>query len=313
MREEEINLAFQKYKLEKKNIVDSNLKIKGLVKAKITYPILKQLLKLITVYNGEKITWISEKNFKLPKDRTIIFANTHRFKPDFEKITIGTSKPSFVVASDFKNSYGTINGWYFNSRPTIFVDPYSKEDKKYSYLLMKKYLESGMNCTIFPEAVWNLSPNRIILDTFYGTIKVALETNSVIVCTGIERYEKEYILNRSNYLDLNKIVREKYNTDFNEASDELKQIIIKDMNILLRDTMATLLFDIWEHYTSINGLSIRKEIQDDYWQKFIESLTAEWPGYKMSDNDEQQFQNKEFIEQYEVERDLKMLRKKVSK
>lgn len=309
MTEEEKRIIFEQYKIEKKKIIENDIELKGIAKSKVSYPIIKQLLKFITMINGEKINWISEKNIQVPKDRTIIFANTHRFKPDFEKITIETKQPSFVMASDFINSYGTISGWYFNSRPTIFVDPYSKEDKKYSFLLMKKYLESGMNCTIFPEAVWNLSPNRIILDTFYGTVKAALETNSVIICTGIERYGKDYFLNRSNFLDLNKIVNVEYDCTYDKLDNETKNNIVKNMNILLRDTMATLIFEIWEYYTNLNGLSIRKEIPDDYWDKQIESFTSEWPGYKMSDNIEQQYQNKDFLEQYEVERDLKLLKK----
>ena len=37
------------------------------------------------------------------------------------------------------------------------------------------------------EAVWNLSENRIVLGTFMGTVRAALESNAVIVCTAIER------------------------------------------------------------------------------------------------------------------------------
>ena len=46
------------------------------------------LLKAITLINGEKIYYLNEKNVKTPKDRPIIYANTHKFKPDIEKISL---------------------------------------------------------------------------------------------------------------------------------------------------------------------------------------------------------------------------------
>lgn len=159
--------------------------MRGIRKAKVLYPFTKLLLILLTLISGEKIVWL-KKARSIQTDKTIIFANTHRFKPDFEKITIKTKSPSFVVASDFKNAYKTISGWYFNTRPTIFVDPYCKEDRAVSYEMMRRYLNAGLDCTIFPEAVWNLSENKPVLETFMGSVRAALETDSILVCPAIE-------------------------------------------------------------------------------------------------------------------------------
>lgn len=308
-----VEVAYEEYKVWKKNIIDNDLPLPSIKKAKTKYPFTKFLLKLITLFNREKIIWLNDKKIDLPNDRTIIFANTHRFKPDFEKITIKTERPSFVVASDFKNSYKNINGWYFNTRPTIFVDPYSKEDKKYSFEMMKRYLKSGLNCTIFPEAVWNLSENKIVLDTFFGSVRAALETESIIVCTAIERYEKTYILNRSNPIDFSQIVKKYTNmkfTELKESNNIEKEIINKillECNNIMRDTMATLLYEIWENEANKNGLLERKTLPDNYWANFVDSLTSEWKGYKMSDNVEQKYQNKEELKQKQVEKDMEKI------
>lgn len=308
----DVNTAYKEYKQEKQNMVNNGINKFKIIKAKKVYPITKILLAIMHLFNNEKIRIISNNKINNPENRTVIYANTHRFKPDFEKITLITKSPSFVVASDFKNSYGDISGWYFGTRPTVFVDPYSKEDKKLSYDLMKKYIESGLNCTIFPEAVWNLSPNRIMLDTFFGTVKLALETNSLIVCTGIERYDKTYIVNRSKELDMNLILKkytEKKFVDLDSVADkELIKNILIECNQVMRDTMATLLYDIWDYYHSKNGLVIRSELDDNYWNNYIDSLTSEWPGYEMRANIEEQFQNPDFIEQYQVEQDLQGLK-----
>lgn len=314
----DVDKIFEEYKKRKKEIIEQNLPLTGIEKAKKSYSKTKKLLKIITFLSGENIEWLKGESVSVPSDRTVIFANTHRFKPDFEKITIVTERPSFVIASDFKNSYGTISGWYFNTRPTIFVDPYSKEDKHYSYELMKRYLRLGLDCTIFPEAVWNLSENEIILDTFFGSVNAALETNSLLICTAIERYGKKYIVNRSEPIDLSIIVKKYTEIPFEKLDRnniEQKKIIDKilnECNIVMRDCMATLLFEIWEEMAKKNGITERQSIPNDYWDNFINSLTSEWPGYKMSDNDEQKFQNKFHIEQQQVERDIEKLKHNIN-
>lgn len=314
----DIDQIFEEYKKRKKEIIEQNLPITGIEDAKKVYPKTKKLLKIITFLSGENIEWLKGKDVSVPSDRTVIFANTHRFKPDFEKITIVTDRPSFVIASDFRNSYGTISGWYFNTRPTIFVDPYSKEDKHYSYELMKRYLNFGLDCTIFPEAVWNLSENEIILDTFFGSVNAALETNSLIICTAIERYGKKYIINRSEPIDLSLIVKKNTDISFGklDKNDEKQKKIINkilnDCNIAMRDCMATLLFEIWEDIAKKDGVTKRQLIPNNYWDSFVNNLTEEWPGYKMSDNDEQKFQNKFRIEQQQVERDMEKLKHNIN-
>lgn len=302
-------VAFNEYKTHKKDIIDNNLPLPGAKAQKYYFPLTQFLLRMITLFGGESITFLSSKKIATPKGRPIIFANTHKFKPDIEKTTISINKPSAFMASDFINSYKNINGWYFGTRPTIFVDPYDKEDKNYSYKMMVRYLKEGYNFMIYPEAVWNLSENRIVLGTFLGTVKAALETNAVIVCTAIERYGKKYIINRNGYFDPMLILKKHTDKSYNELStfpehaDLLKRIFI-ECNNKLRDTMATLTFEIWEDHANKFGMASRTELPAHYWETFVNSLTAEWPGYKMSDNIEQRYHSKAEIEQEQIESDL---------
>lgn len=310
---EEARIAFEKYKKEKVEIIENNLPLKGTRKAKIYYPITKLLLYIITKLNGEHIYYLNDKDVDLPEGRTVIYANTHRFKPDLEKITLSTGEPTFMVASDFKNSYKTISGWYFNTRPTIFVDPYSKEDKNYTYEMMVRYLKEGNNGMIFPEAVWNLSPNKISLDTFFGTVRAALESNSVIVCTAIERYGKDYIINRNGYFDPKLILQKYTDKSYEQIKSDPKYVslnkqIIMECNSILREILCTLTFEIWKAHSEKFGLESRKDIGSNYWSQYIDSLVEEWPGYKLSDNIEQQFQNRDEIEQQQVEEDINNLK-----
>ncbi len=317
---EEAKQAQEEYKQEKKRIIDENLELPGLVDVDKRYKYTTKLLKGISFFEGVHIHMLNQENVETPKNRPIIFANTHRFKPDFEKISQKTNHPSFVVASDFINSYKTISGWYFNTRPTIFVDPYSEEDKAYTYQMMVRYLKAGLDGMIFPEAVWNLEPEKLLLDTFYGTVRAALETNAVIVCTAIERYGKKgrnYVINRNGYFDPSEILKKYTNLPFSIIQKNwMKEdwlAIVDECNVILRDTLATLLMEIWINHSEEYGLEKRADIKEDYWEKYIEKTIKEWKGYKLQDNIEQRFQNKKELEYYQVQQDFANLRRKLHK
>lgn len=312
-RLEESEQAFANYKREKAEIIENHLPLKGVVKAKLYFPITQSLLYGITKASKEQIHYLNQKEIEIPKDRPVIYANTHRFKPDMEKITLSIKEPSALMASDFKNAYKTINGWYFNTRPTVWVDPYDEDDKNCSYQLMVRYLKEGSNFMIFPEAVWNLSPNDIVLPLFSGTVRAALESNAVIVCSAIERYGNDYVINRRNFLDVKKILGKYTNHDWNDivfdsSYTKLTKHVVTECKETLRDELATLLYEIYEVYANKMGLEKRESMEEDYWEKYIQELIKEWPGYKLSDNIEQQFHTKEDMEKYQVEMDLANLR-----
>lgn len=286
----------EKYAERKKEIIENNLDLPGIKKARVLYPFTTALLKLLDKAEGATISYLHEKDVVTPVGRPVIFANTHRFKQDFEKISLSTKAPSFVVASDFVNSYHTINGWYLNTRPTIFVDPYSKEDRKYTYKMMVRYLKAGLNCMIFPEGVWNLSENKIVLDTFFGTARAAMESNAVIVCTAIERYGKEYVINRNGYI---------------EPADlrmKPKREAVAECNTQLRDHLASLLMEIWFAHAEAHGLEKRADISRAGWEETVRYLMSEWKGYRFQDNVEQRFHNQHDAEYEQVQKDLGKLR-----
>ena len=294
-------------KHEKADIINSNLSPKGIFKAKLWFPITYILLYVINLLSGESIKHLNDKVVITPKKRPIIYACTHKFKPDMEKITLSIKKPSFLLASDFINSYGTISGWYLNTRPAIFVEPYDKYDKSLSYKLMVKYLKKGFSCMIFPEAVWNLSENRIVLGTFSGTIRAAIESNAVVVCTAIERYGKKYVINRNGYLDFVEIVKKNMGCEFFQLSKDKQLHTIKECNSILRDTMATLTMEIWMDYAKCYGVERRSKLSNNYWNDFVNSLITEWEGYKLSDNIEQQYYINDQLVQQEVKKILEKI------
>ena len=61
------------------------------------------------------------------------------------------------------------------------------------YYNIFKLLNQGKNLLIYPEGVWNVTSNLLMLPLFPGIIEMAKETGCDIVPVAIERYDKELI------------------------------------------------------------------------------------------------------------------------
>ena len=172
-----------------------------------------------------------------------------------------------------------------NANGVIFVDEKSKEDRKNSELMMKKVLEQGDNMMIFPEGTWNLSENEIVRDTHLGVASIALEKDALILPIAIEQYGKRFVINMGKFIEP-KLVSELYSSipyaklDDDDKVEALLKLKIKlKLNEQVRDSMATLKYEIWD----AEGLTRRIDIPYDYWQSFISDRRKEWPGYSMEE------------------------------
>lgn len=273
--------AFDKYTQKKKEIIESNLKIKNLNVRKYIRPLLRGALRLQRTINKFDVEFI---NFdKIKENRPIIFAVSHIGKWDFEIVNEFLKQSFVILASDFINMYGNIGGLFMNLNGVIFVDIDSKEDRKNSEIMMKRILNQGHNIMIFPEGTWNLTKNKIILYPHLGAVSAAMETKAIIIPISIEQYNNRFVINKGEIFDPYKDYA--LNTNYNDLDDsdryeyeQKKKIKIIASNDL-RDRLATLKYEIWLN----EGIQKRDNIPYNYWQNFIEERKKEWPGYSMDE------------------------------
>ncbi|MCM1325830.1 MAG: 1-acyl-sn-glycerol-3-phosphate acyltransferase [Bacteroidales bacterium] len=213
----------------------------------------------------------------------VIFAVTHIGKWDFEIVNEQITKPFYVIASDFLNTYGAVGGYFFRANGVVWVNETSREDKANTKEMMKQILKQGENIMIFPEGTWNLSENEPICDIAYGTADVAIETGAKIIPIAVEQYTKRFVINMGQPI---------FHVEVNDK---------KHLTAILRDTLATLKWEIWER----EGISSRAELPADYWEKFIDARLKEWPGYSMKEQIVNRFLPKEKLEYWQIQRDLK--------
>ena len=77
---------------------------------------------------------------------------------------------------------------------------------------------------------------------------------------------------------------------------------------MMRDTMATLLWEIWEDDAQKHGVAKRRMLAPDYWKQFVDELVSEWPGYRLQDNEEQRYHSRFELEVQQIKHDLADIR-----
>lgn len=276
-------IAFDKYIQNKATMVQSGKMIKHISLKKHLRPLLRTVLFIQRKLKKQTVEFISRE---LPEvSSPIVFAVTHIGKYDFEIVNEVIKNHFHIIASDFMNMYGNINGFFMEANGVIFMDIDSKEDRENSRKMMMKVLEQGDNMMIFPEGTWNLSENAIVKDLHMGAVDIALERSAIILPIAVEQYGRRFVVNIGKAFTpemvKGKFTKKTYG-DLSENNNQehlLKKQIKLAANRELRDRLATLKWEIWEK----EGIFERKSIPYDYWKVFIDERCAEWAGYSMDE------------------------------
>lgn len=251
----------------------------------VIHPILLCIIMLKNIISGFKVDVLFKR--KIPKtNQSIIFCITHIGKHDIEICSQIIKKHYYLLSGDFENLHGTLEGTVVELNGVIYLNKYDKADRARSKEKSIEILKKGGNVMWFPEGIWNLSPNRPILPLPFGIIEVALKANAVIVPLAIEQYGKSFYVN----------IGEKFDVAW-YASRYTNVVEMKSMAIMdLRDIMATLKWEIWEHVQQWK----REELPSDYFEEFINERLKEWHGFTYEDVLAREFHPKSIIAPKEV-------------
>lgn len=250
--------AFRRYQEKKAEMIRNKRKIPLIMLKRLLRPVLRLVLFAQRKFVGFRVELmhITKKRNRSP----VIFAVTHMGKWDFEIVNEQIPQQCYVVASDFVNSYRKISGYFMAANGVIWVDGHNSEDRHNTKEMMKKVISQGGNILIFPEGAWNLHECEIVRDIAYGTAEVAICMGTEIIPVAVEQYGKRFVIHMGETL---------HPADFNCDKEMLTQV--------LRDTLASLKWEIWER----EGVQRRETIPADYWRDFIAWQCGEWKGYSM--------------------------------
>lgn len=193
----------------------------------------------------------------LPADGPLIFAPTHVGKFDVEAIGEAIQAHFYLLSGDFENLQGGAEQLFLNLNGVLYFRETDPDDRKAIAEIMVAHLRAGGNLLYYPEGAWNLSPNLPVLPLFPGILRVARESGAKIIPIGAEQYQKRFEVRIGKPVDV---------SDFSDAGEALAQ---------LRDTMATLKWEIWESEDS----GRHAELDGSEWSEYIKERLSEWPGF----------------------------------
>ena len=242
-------------KLERKMKLNKPYDVKALKLGKALFPFFLRLVKIKRIISGGKINIINN-NYYNKNEKPVIFAITHVGKYDIERAYEALNEHSILLFGTPEDVHGTFDGFMLEKLLVNYLDTNDKEDRKVVKRQMIKDLKNGANIMWFPEGTWNISPNLLVLPMRYGIIEVALEANVPIVPVALE-YDLD---NKIYYINIGK------NFYANKYSNKIDAITV------LRDTLATLKWEIFENLSLIN----RKDIDSNYWDNYTNILANEW-------------------------------------
>lgn len=291
------------YRLKRKYNYDKKKLVSGTWWRDMLHPILVKLISLnrrfidkqqLNIINDAR-TKKNEKKFiqrvlpfiKAPKSKPVIYAITHIDKYDYQVVSEAIKEHQYPFAGDPETMYRTLDGTFLELNGVIYCDTESKEDRHIAKETAIETLKQGHNLLIYPEGVWNLTSNLLMLPLFPGIIEMARETGCDIVPVAIERYDKEYKINIGSEFDVNSYLKSGLTED--------------EIRIKLRDEMATLKWDIMQTIprlsTAEDGYcnTARSELgeYDEELEKFQTERLKEWSNPKTGEP----YYNKDIIKE----------------
>lgn len=194
--------------------------------------------------------------------RPIIFAVTHIGKFDIEVLSEAIKDHYYLLSGDYEHIQGIIDAPFIATNGVIYFNERVKEDRAAVSMKMIKHLQGGGNLMYFPEGTWNVTPNLPMLPCYWGIVEVAQKGNAMIIPVAGEQYGKHFKVRIGKNIDM---------LQFGSSKEEKSKAIE-----YLRDTLATLKWEIWETESQR-----RSELGGNEWTQYQEERFREWPYFSL--------------------------------
>ena len=192
-----------------------------------------------------------ENSNKLVYDEPVIYLVNHRFKDDVLASLLSVKDETTVFFGSVPLFYGTIDGALLSQNGVVLVNRKVSSSRKSSVDKAKKVLEENNNLLMFPEGVWNKSPNKLLLDFFGGFYRIAQKEDGTF-------YKVvpivHYIGDTNNRSRKNKI------HTFVDQPIDLSNMSEEEAITFVRDRMATIYYGMMEKY----GTTTRDKLLKGY-------------------------------------------------
>lgn len=224
---------------------------------KILHPILLRLLPAFMKYKQ-----VIERKIEIPQE-PVIWCPTHCFEDDIAA-SIGAARHAYILFGSIPALFNRLDGVGAYVNGVVICNRKVKSSKRAATEASAHLLDMGMDLILFPEGVWNKTPDKLLLDFWPGAYRLAKETGCKIVPV------IHYLADPHEKYDGNVIHTIIADPISMEELDE------QEGQELLRDTMATWYFRLMEKYgqTTREELLDGFETADDAWESYMEMHTG---------------------------------------
>ena len=224
---------------------------------KILHPILLRLLPAFMKYKQ-----VIERKTEIPQE-PVIWCPTHCFEDDIAA-SIGAARHAYILFGSIPALFNRLDGVGAYVNGVVICNRKVKASKRAATEASAHLLDMGMDLILFPEGVWNKTPDKLLLDFWPGAYRLAKENGCKIVPV------IHYLADPHKKYDGNVIHTIIADPISMEGMDEQKG------QILLRDTMATWYYYLMEKYgqSTREGLLDGFETADDAWESYMEMHTS---------------------------------------
>lgn len=121
-----------------------------------------------------------DKEIVLP-DEPVIWAANHKFKDDTLATVLAVRRSAYILFGSLPQFFNTLDGVTSWLNGVVMANRKVSDSKKASAAKAVRAMGCGADLLLFPEGVWNKSPNALLLDLWPGIYRIACETGAKVV------------------------------------------------------------------------------------------------------------------------------------
>ena len=252
------------YASKRKYEYDMGKPIKGIELRKKIHRLCLNVVKLDRIFSKEKIKVVQDSRGHV--EGPIIYACTHIGGNDIQRAFEAIDNHAYLFVADLGEMYRDVLGKVLYLNGAICLNSGNKEDRHIAKERAVELLNKGGDLLIFPEGAWNVTDNLPVMKLFKGTIDMAKETKATIVPVA------EDFRNKTTLVSIGAPIN----------YDKIKDMPTEEANKLLRDTLASLKWKLWEKYPMEKRENITDEEKENFAMNIVNILNF-GEGYQLED------------------------------
>ena len=132
---------------------------------------------------------LPDPGVSLPEE-PVIFAANHAFRDDSLASILAAKRHTYISLASVPQLFNTFDGFtsWFNG--PVLINRKVKKSRNTFIPKSVRVLRYGADLLIFPEGVWNKSPNALVLNLWPGVYRITCETGAKIV--PVVHYIRDY-------------------------------------------------------------------------------------------------------------------------